>query len=140
MEETMLKKFEYKVTIASAQTFLVRGLKAGHADKKIVQLSCYILDGTLQSYNLLQYLPSHVAAAAVFIARRTVGRRGWSPILLKYFNYTEEEIIPIARAILKEKSLASPQLQAVNKKYASPRYGSLATIYSKNGLFCLRSE
>ncbi len=35
MEETMLKKFEYKVTIASAQTFLARGLKAGHADKKL---------------------------------------------------------------------------------------------------------
>jgi hypothetical protein len=79
MEEEVLKKLEYHVTIPTAHVFLVRFLKAGHADKKIVQLSCYLLDGTLQSYSLLHYLPSQLAAAAVFIARRTVGRNGWSP-------------------------------------------------------------
>jgi len=68
MEETILKTLEYQITIPSAHAFLVRYLKAAHADKKIVQLSCYILDGTLQSYQLLHYLPSQLAAAAVFIA------------------------------------------------------------------------
>jgi Cyclin, C-terminal domain len=102
-------------------------LKAAHADKKIVQLSCYILDGTLQSYQLLHYLPSQLAAAAVFIARRSVGRNSWSPTLLKYADYCEHEVIPIARAILAEKSSTSPELRAVNKKYTSSRYGGVAT-------------
>ncbi|CAB9499835.1 G2/mitotic-specific cyclin [Seminavis robusta] len=126
MEETILKTLEYQITIPSAHAFLVRYLKAAHADKKIVQLSCYILDGTLHSYQLLHYLPSQLAAAAVFIARRSVGRNSWSPTLLKYAEYCEEEVVPVARAILAEKASTSPELRAVNKKYTSNRYGGVA--------------
>jgi len=128
MEEKILKTLEYKITIPSAHAFLVRYLKAAHADKRIVQLSCYILDGTLQSYNLLHYQPSQLAAAAVYIARRTVGRNSWSPTLLKYAEYCEEEITPIARAVLTEKLSSSPELRAVNKKYTSSRYGGVANM------------
>jgi len=128
MEEIILKKLEYQITIPSAHAFLVRYLKAAHADKKIVQLSCFILDGTLQSYNMLHYLPSQLAAAAVFIARRTVGRNAWSPTLLKYAQYREEDIMPVARAVLAEKSSSSNELRAVNKKYTSSRYGGVANI------------
>lgn len=128
MEEKILKTLEYNITIPSAHAFLVRFLKAAHADKRIVQLSCYILDGTLQSYNLLHYLPSQLAAAAVFIARRTVGRNSWSPTLLKYANYREEDVTPVARAVLSEKASSSPELRAVNKKYTSTRYGGVANM------------
>ena len=128
MEEKILKTLEYNITIPSAHAFLVRFLKAAHADKRIVQLSCYILDGTLQSYALLHYLPSQLAAAAVYIARRTVGRNSWSPTLLKYADYCEEEITPIARAVLAENSSASNELRAVNKKYTSSRYGGVASM------------
>lgn len=126
MEEEILKTLEYQITVPSAHAFLVRFLKAAHADKKIVQLSCYILDGTLQSYSLNHYLPSQLAAAAVFIARRTVGRNSWSPTLLRYANYCEEEIAPVARAVLAEKASTSTELRAVNKKYTSTRYGGVA--------------
>lgn len=126
MEEMILKCLEYRITIPSAHAFLVRYLKAAHADRRIVQLSCYILDGTLQSYKLLNFLPSQLAAAAVLIARRTVGRNAWSPTLLKYASYCEEDIIPVARAVVEEQSSASQELGAVNKKYSSSRYGSVA--------------
>lgn len=128
MEEQILKTLNYNITIPSAHAFLVRFLKAAHADKRIVQLSCYILDGTLQSYNLLHYLPSQLAAAAVMIARRTVGRNAWSPTLLHYANYCEEDIAPVARAILAEKASTSPELRAVTKKYTSSRYGGVANM------------
>jgi len=126
MEQDILETLEYQVTVPSAHAFLVRFLKAGHADKKIVQLSCYILDGTLQNYSLNRYLPSQLAAAAVFIARRTVGRNPWSPTLLRYAHYCQEEIAPVARAILAEKSSASADLCAVNKKYTTARFGGVA--------------
>jgi cyclin B len=132
MEEKILKTLEYNITIPSAHAFLVRFLKAAHADKRIVQLSCYILDGTLQSYNLLHYLPSQLAAAAVFIARRTVGRNSWSPTLLKYANYCEEDIMPIAKAVMNEKANAAQELRAVNKKYTSSRYGGVASLTLSN--------
>jgi hypothetical protein len=132
MEEKILKTLEYNITIPSAHAFLVRFLKAAHADKRIVQLSCFILDGTLQSYNLLHYLPSQLAAAAVFIARRTVGRNSWSPTLLKYANYREEDIMPIAKAVMNEKANAAQELRAVNKKYTSSRYGGVASLALSN--------
>lgn len=128
MEEQILKTLNYNITIPSAHAFLVRYLKAGHADKKIVQLSCFVLDGTLQSYSLMNYLPSQLAAAAVFISRRVVGRNSWSPTLLSYSDYCEEEIMPIARAVLAERAESNPELRAVNKKYSSTRYGQVASI------------
>ena len=107
----------------------MRYLNAAHANKRIVQLSCYILDGTLQSYALLHYLPSQLAAAAVLIARRCVGRNSWSPTLLKYAQYLEEDILPVARAVLAEKSsVSTEELRAVNKKYSSSRYGEVAKM------------
>ena len=126
MEEGVLKALDYQVTIPSPHCFLVRYLKAAHADKRIVQLACFVLDGTLQSYGLLHYLPSQLAAGAILIARKTVGRNPWSPTLLHYTGYTEEEILPGARAILSGIKNASPELRAVNKKYSTNRYGRVA--------------
>jgi cyclin B len=128
MEETILKTLNYQVTIPSAHAFLVRYLKAAKADVQIVRLSCYILDGTLLSYDLLQYRPSQLAAAAVLIARRTVGRRNWSPTLDKYAQYSEDDILPVVRAVLSEKTLIPAELRAVRNKYKTARYGAVANI------------
>jgi cyclin B len=45
---------------------------------------------------------------------------------LRYANYCEEEVVGVARAVLREKSSTSTELCAVNKKYASTRYGGVA--------------
>ena len=133
MEEKILKTLEYNVTIPSARAFLLRFLKAAHANRRIVMLSCFVLDGTLQSYNLLQYLPSQLAAAAVFIARRTDDCNSWSPTLLKYTSYREEEITPIARAVMAATEDASAQnLRAVKDKYTNSHNGEVANIPLNN--------
>ncbi|CAB9501246.1 B-type cyclin [Seminavis robusta] len=126
METTILNALEYQVVIHSAHRFLLRYLKAAHADKKIVQLSCMILDGALISSRLLEYLPSQLAAAAVAIARHAAGRHTWSPTLLKYARYSEEEVLPVAKAILVEKRGIDPELNSIRKKYSSSRYGCVA--------------
>ena len=89
----------------------------------MIQISSYILEGTLQSYNLLQFLPSQLAAASLLIARHTVGPKWWILTLLKYAEYCEEEIIPVTRAILAKKLASAPELCAVDKKF---------TIFNKN--------
>lgn len=128
MEEKVLKTLCYQMTVPSAHAFLVRFLKAAHADRKMVQLSCYILDGTLQSYTLLHYQPSQLAAAAIMIARKVVGRNAWSPTLLNYAQYCEEEVLPVAKAIIAEKHSSSSDLNGVDKKYSSSRYGGVARV------------
>ena len=136
MEHDILETLKYQVTVPTAHIFLVRFLKAGHADKTIVQLACYILDGTLESYKLNQYLPSQLAAAAVFIARRTVGRNPWSPTLLRYAVYREEEVALVARDILAEKRVVSCGCQRCRQEIRQQQHSavlpaSLSLLISK---------
>ena len=77
---------------------------------------------------MLGFLPSELASAAVLIARKTLGRNPWSPTLLKYAQYREEDILPVARAILEEKAAVSTELKAVIGKYSRSVYGCVANI------------
>lgn len=134
MEEKVLKALNYRISIPTTYKFLLRFLNAGHADNEIVYLSCYILELTMLKIDFVEYLPSELAAATVFIARMAVGRNGWSPTLLKYAEYTEEEIIPVARAIIKAKLTLSPDLNSSKKKYSSERKLKVALISLPNNL------
>jgi len=132
-EETMLSKLEYRITVPTARNFLVRYLKASAdrpTDERIVQLSCFVLDGTLVSSGLLlRYLPSQLAAAAVYVARKTAGRKkGWSPTLTECTRYGEEDVLPVARAVLADRALMAVEWRAVDKKYMKHRYGCVANI------------
>lgn len=128
METKMLRKLDYRINVPTAQAFLVRFLKAAHADKKIVQLSCCVLDSTLLSYPLLRYLPSQLAAASVLIARRTCGRNSWSPTLLHIAGRKQEEVVPVALAVLKARGEMSASLKALGKKYCHSRYGNVGDL------------
>lgn len=126
MEVNILRALEYKITIPSAHCFLVRYLKAAHGNKRIVHLSSYILDNTLLNYELLEFKPSELASAAVMIARKECERHNWSPTLLRYTNYFEEDIIPVARAVIKAMDNRASHLDAVERKYSRDRFGSIA--------------
>lgn len=68
--------------------------QAAHADKKIVQLSCYVAERMLQEVGMLDYLPSVVACCAIYVARKNMGRTCWSPTLEKYTKYRVEDLMP----------------------------------------------
>jgi len=126
MEVAILRCLQYNMTVPSAHVFLVRYLKAGHASRRIVQYAVYILDSTLQHYGMLEYLPSQLAAAAVMIARAKERRHNWSPTLLKYTSYLEEDIIPVARAILRSMQGRASHVDAAERKYTHTRFGNVA--------------
>ncbi len=50
-EEIILRRLEYRITVPTAHNFLMRYLKAGHADERMARLSNYVLDGTLVSFD-----------------------------------------------------------------------------------------
>ena len=131
MEEKMVKALKYKMTIASIHCFMMRYLKAGHADRRMVWLASYVAERMLQEYAMLKYLPSMVAACAVYIARKNLGRNAWSPTLLHYAQYTESSL----RACLEEMNgvihSTKGSLQAVKKKYSSEKYGQVALMQLK---------
>lgn len=118
METSILRALNYRINVPCAHAFLMRYLRAVDATTDVVNLSHYVLDGTLQSYYLLNFLPSQLAAAAVYISRKTSGEDdAWSPTLVRYAQYSEEEVVPVARAVIAMKTYCSVGLFAVNRKY-----------------------
>ena len=79
------------------------------------------------NYDMIKkYKPSQLAAAAILIGRKTIGRNAWSPTLLRYSDYREEDVVPIANDMLGAKKELCPQLRAIKKKYTSIKYGRVA--------------
>lgn len=127
METKILHALQFKVTIASTHSFLVRYLKAAHADRRMVWLACFITERVLQEYSMLSFLPSTVASCAVYLARKNLQRNPWSPTLLKYTDYSEIALKPCLQemsSILASKT----SLTAVKKKYSSQKFGGVASM------------
>jgi hypothetical protein len=78
-----------------------------------------------------KYKPSLLAAAAILIGRKAIGRNVWSPTLLKYSNYREEDVIPVARDMIAKmtKEMSShTKLVSLRKKYGSSRLHKVVSI------------
>ena len=77
MEVSILNALGFTLTAATAKVFLRRYLKAAGADLTLAFLASYLCEISLLEYNFLQYLPSMVAAASVFLSLRTLERESW---------------------------------------------------------------
>ena len=129
METVILNTLKYQISLPTAHTFLVRYLNAAHTYRELTFLTQFILETSLYSYELVtKYSPSQLAAAAVLIGRKAVGRNSWSPTLLKYTEYREEDIKPIARVMLAEKKSLRSSLTAVKQKYHLEKYLKVAGV------------
>lgn len=129
METVILKTLKYQISLPTVHTFLFRYLNAAHTYRELTFLTQFILETSLYSYELVtKYSPSQLAAAAVLIGRKAVGRNSWSPTLLKYTEYREEDIKPIARAVFAEHKNLRSSLTAVKQKYHHEKYLKVAGI------------
>eukprot|EP00903_Cladosiphon_okamuranus_P019415 g17851.t1 len=128
MESTMANALEFRLTVPTIYCFLLRYLKAAHADKKIVQLSCYVAERMLQEVTMLDYLPSVVACCAIYVARKNMGRTCWSPTLEKYTKYQVEQLMPCLTEISRVLNQEGGDLEAVKKKFSSSKFGSVASM------------
>jgi hypothetical protein len=128
MEFDVVNALSYQLTIPTVHSFLCRYLKAAHADRAMVQLACYLAERTLQEYSMVKFLPSVVAATAVYIARKSLNRHPWSPTLLKYTNYDEEHMAECADAMRAVIENSASQQQAVLRKYSNPKFGAVARM------------
>ena len=77
MERLMLTTLDFNLSASTPLHFLRRFSKASKSDSRTHTLSKYLSELTLTEYNMMKYLPSHIAAASVFIARCMTGRTAW---------------------------------------------------------------
>lgn len=126
MENEIVTTLCWNMTVPTTHSFLCRFLKAAHADRTMVQLACYIAERTLQEQSMVKYLPSTVAASAVYVARTSLQRHPWSPTLVQYTKLDEpglQACLNEMKGFIKDDS---SQQQAVARKYANSRFGAVS--------------
>jgi len=133
MEGLILSKLSFQLTTPNAFVFLKRFSKvAGIIEmprSKTELLAHYLVELTLQEYKMLQYLPSTIAASAVYLALKTMGKQPWTPELKQHACYTEAALVPCVRDMHQlHKTAATNNLQAVRKKYAQEKHGAVSGI------------
>lgn len=142
MERLILTALDFNLSTSTPLHFLRRFSKASKSDSKTHTLSKYLSELTLAEYGMLKYLPSHIAASSVYIARCMTGRAPWSATLEKYAGLREEDIADCVHelnAVLKKTLQTGYKLEhsdkqpsglicAVYKKYSHERLLSVAKI------------
>lgn len=140
-ERFILGTLEYDLSYPNPMNFLRRISKADNYDIQSRTIGKYLMEISLLDHRFMAYRPSHVAAAAMFLARMILDRGEWvsllsiaslfsllivltrcqDPTLSYYAGYTEEEIEPVFELMVDY--LARPVIhEAFYKKYASKKF------------------
>jgi cyclin B len=73
MERMILITLDFNLALPTPLHFLRRFSKAALSDSRIHTLSKYLIELSMLDYKMLKYLPSVIAGAAVYIARKMTG-------------------------------------------------------------------
>ncbi|KAI3727212.1 hypothetical protein L1987_67023 [Smallanthus sonchifolius] len=155
MESQVLNNLSFHLSAPTAQTFLRRFIRAAQASfqSPSLELEClasYLAELTLIDYNFLVFLPSNIAAAAVFLARwmldqschpwvvffnfsiRNAKMDRLNPTLEHYTNYKPLDIKNTVLALhgLHLSDSSSP-LTVIRSKYKQDKFNSVASLPSR---------
>ncbi|CAD5190679.1 unnamed protein product [Musa acuminata subsp. malaccensis] len=153
MESQVLSYLGFQLSVPTTKTFLRyqsfnmkltptiicrRFLRAAHASNKAPSLTLgylanYLAELTLLEYSFIKFLPSVIAASAVFLARWTLDQSShpWNPTLEYYTTYkaTDLKVTIFALQELQMNSKSCP-LNAIREKYRQEKFECVAAIAS----------
>jgi cyclin A len=138
MENQVLKHFSFQIYTPTPKTFLRRFLRAAQASRlspslEVEFLASYLTELTLIDYHFLKFLPSVVAASAVFLAKWTMDQSNhpWNPTLEHYTTYKASDLKASVHALqdLQLNTKGCP-LSAIRMKYRQEKYKSVAVLTS----------
>eukprot|EP00898_Chlorokybus_atmophyticus_P002740 jgi/Chlat1/3467/Chrsp23S03672 len=124
MERRVLRTLNYELTCPTAKPFLQRFLKAAGAtnDERRSHLADFLTELCLVEYSMLQFLPSTIAASAVFLANIITGHAPWTYTLQHYAQYTPvdlQECVKAMHQLYLRYDIST--LPAVREKYSQPK-------------------
>ena len=135
MEKQMLNTLGFHLTVPTPYQFLSRFYKAAGADKQFQLLASFIVESSLPDYSMLKFPASLTAAAATYVAMKTLGKGEWNDIMVAHTRYTEADIRPCANAMARlQRKSATASLSAVHKKYSNPKFMEVARLPAPAGL------
>eukprot|EP01117_Protostelium_nocturnum_P017258 TRINITY_DN7000_c0_g1_i1.p1 TRINITY_DN7000_c0_g1~~TRINITY_DN7000_c0_g1_i1.p1 ORF type:complete len:485 (-),score=150.89 TRINITY_DN7000_c0_g1_i1:51-1505(-) len=139
MEKMILINLDFNLNVPSPLHFLRRYSKAAHSDSVVHTLSKYYIELTTLEYSFLEYTPSQIAAASVYLARATaqnipniegIGAVLWNPTIQHYTGYSLKELSPCIRLMNEYALKQGPNCsqKAIFRKYSSPKLLQVASI------------
>lgn len=137
MERNILKELKFELTTPTTKTFLRRFIRAAQASCKAFPnlvlefLGNFLAELTLAEYSFLGYLPSMVAASAVFLAKLTLdpSARPWDATLQHYTGYKADDLSKCVRHIHHlQMNTKSCTLPAIREKYRQHKFKCVATL------------
>ncbi|CAF1702599.1 hypothetical protein Bca4012_003276 [Brassica carinata] len=139
MESQVLKHFSFQIYTPTPKTFLRRFLRAAHAsdlEKPSVEmefLANYLMELTLIDYEFLKFLPSVIAASAVFLAKWTLNQSShpWNPTLEHYTTFKASDLKASVHALQDlQLNIKGCSLASIRMKYKQEKFKSLAVLSS----------
>ncbi|CAA0404766.1 unnamed protein product [Arabidopsis thaliana] len=138
MEIKVLNSLHFRLSVPTTKTFLRRFIRAAQASDKVPliemeYLANYFAELTLTEYTFLRFLPSLIAASAVFLARWTLDQSNhpWNKTLQHYTRY---ETSALKNAVLAMEDLqlntSGSTLIAIRTKYNQQKFKRVATLTS----------
>ncbi|KAF7548028.1 hypothetical protein G7046_g8817 [Stylonectria norvegica] len=120
-ERFVLNTLDYNLSYPNPMNFLRRVSKADNYDIQSRTIGKYLTEISLLDHRFMEYPPSRVAAAAMYLARMMLDRGNWGATIAYYAGYTECEVEPVATLMVDY--LARPVVhEAFFKKYASKKF------------------
>ncbi|XP_022879684.1 cyclin-A2-2-like [Olea europaea var. sylvestris] len=133
MESRVLNFLGFQLSVPTTKKFLRRFIQAAQVSYEVPSvelefLANYLAELTLTEYSLLEFLPSLVAASAVFLARWTLDQSDhpWNSTLEHYTNYKASEM-KITVLVLQDLQLNTHgcKLPAIREKYKQSKVNLL---------------
>ena len=94
MEQTILTTLDFKISVCTPYRFLERFCKAAEDSEKLWNLARYLIELPLIEQRMLQYPPSVLAAASLYLSRKLLFcfKTEWTPQLQKHVCYSEAQL------------------------------------------------
>ncbi|KAL0724457.1 hypothetical protein Bca4012_039056 [Brassica carinata] len=138
MESQVVKHFSFQIYTPTSKTFLRRFLRAAQASHVMPSvemefLANYLTELTLIEYEFLKFLPSVIAASAVFLAKWTMNQSShpWNPTLEHYTTYKASDLKESVQALqeLQLNTKGCP-LNSIRMKYKQDKFKSVSAFTS----------
>nr|P13952.1 RecName: Full=G2/mitotic-specific cyclin-B [Spisula solidissima]CAA33513.1 unnamed protein product [Spisula solidissima] len=129
MEQHILKKLNFSFGRPLCLHFLRRDSKAGQVDANKHTLAKYLMELTITEYDMVQYLPSKIAAAALCLSMKLLDSTHWTETLTHYSSYCEKDLVStmqkLASLVIKAEN---SKLTAVHTKYSSSKFMKISKL------------
>ncbi|KAK9079810.1 hypothetical protein SSX86_001483 [Deinandra increscens subsp. villosa] len=138
MEREVLDTLSFHISVPTVIKFLRRFIFAAQSSYKVPvveleHLANYLAELTFTDYSFLKFLPSLVAASAVFLAKWTLDQdeHPWNSTLEHYTNYKASDLKATVLALQDMQLNNEGTLHAIRRKYMQNKFNKVAALTSK---------